>query len=137
MTQLLPWIDKLDALQSVLLRLEVELLEVSRVEVVILEVSRVEVVLLEVSRVEVVLLEVSRLEVVLLKVSRSVIIPILMIPVRTRQPVLCQTADTGGDRTSPARVSSWYLNYSGCRKSNIKMKIVEICKNLSKVVKYK
>ena len=97
MTQLLSWIDKLDALQSVLLMLEV----------------------------------------VLLEVSRSVIIPILMIPVRTRQPVLCQTADTGGDRTSPARVSSWYLNYSGCRKSNIKMKIVEICKNLSKVVKYK
>ena len=95
MTQLLPRIDKLDALQSTLLRLEVVLLEVSR------------------------------------------IIPILMIPVRTRQPVLCQTADTGGDRTSPATVSSWYLNYSGCRKSNIKMKIVEICKNLSKVVKYK
>ena len=97
MTQLLPRIDKLDALQSTLLRLEV----------------------------------------VLLEVSRSVIIPILMIPVMARQPVLCQTADTGGDRTSPATVSSWYLNYSGCRKSNIKMKIVEICKNLSKVVKYK
>ena len=95
MTQLLPRIDKLDALQSALLRFGVVLLEVSR------------------------------------------IIPILMIPVRTRQPVLCQTADTGGDRTSPATVSSWYLNYSGCRKSNIKMKIVEICKNLSKVVKYK
>ena len=107
MTQLLPWIDKLDALQSALLRLELVLLEVSRVEVVLLEVSR------------------------------SVIIPILMISARARQPVLCQTADTGGDRTSPARVSSWYLNYSGCRKSNIKMKIVEICKNLSKVVKYK
>ena len=95
MTQLLPRIDKLDALQSALLRFGGVLLEVSR------------------------------------------IIPILMIPVRTRQPVLCQTADTGGDRTSPATVSSWYLNYSGCRKSNIKMKIVEICKNLSKVVKYK
>ena len=97
MTQLLPRIDKLDALQSALLRFEV----------------------------------------VLLEVSRSVIIPILMISLRARQPVLCQTADTGGDRTSPATVSSWYLNYSGCRKSNIKMKIVEICKNLSKVVKYK
>ena len=117
MTQLLPRIDKLDALQSALLRLEMVLLEVSRLEVVLMEVSGVEVVLLE--------------------VSRSIIIPILMIPLMARQPVLCQTADTGGDRTSPATVSSWYLNYSGCRKSNIKMKIVEICKNLSKVVKYK